>query len=165
MVKQLPKILIILALAGAVIWGLRILFPGDETRIHRNLEELSELATFTGREGNFKKVATASALSEHFSTNAEIVIEVAGSGVGTLQGRGEIRQRVFAAMTQGRAFQVQFYDINIVVAPDKQTATAEMTAKISPGDGDFIVQELRFHLGKADSNWVIERIETMKTFQ
>ena len=32
--------------------------------------------------------------------NADIVIEVAGSGVGTLQRRGEIRQRVFAAMTQ-----------------------------------------------------------------
>ena len=165
MVKKLLKILLVLALAGVAVWGVRLLFPGDEARIRRNLEELSELATFTGREGNFKRVANANGLSEHFATNAEIAINVPGSGVGTLNGRGEIRQRAFAAMTQGRAFQVQFYDINIVVADDQRTATAEMTAKIAPGDGDFIVQELRFHMSKADSGWVIERIETMQTFQ
>lgn len=163
MVKKALIILLVLVLCVGVFLGWRFLFPSDEKRIRRNLEKLSELATFSGHEGNFKRVANASALSEQFATNAEIAVSV--SGVGTLQGRGEIRQTAFAAMTRGVAFQVQFFDINVVVAPDHQTATAEMTARIQPGDGDFIVQELRFYMGKADSDWVIERIETIQTFQ
>lgn len=163
MVKKAFVILLVLVLGAGAFWGWRLLFPSDESRIRRDLEHLSELATFSGREGNFKRVANASALSERFATNAEIAVDV--SGVGTLRGRGEIRQTAFAAMTRGVAFQVQFFDINVVVAPDRQTATAEMTARIQPGDGDFIVQELRFHFGKADSDWVIERIETIQTFQ
>ena len=165
MVKNIAKIIVALALLGALAYALWLLFPSEETKIRQDLQKLAELATFTGREGNFKRVATASALADHFATNAEIAVELPGRGVHTLQGRAEIRQTAFGAMAQGRRIKVEFYDTNVALAPDKLTAKVELTAKIFPGEGDFILQELHFQMRKVDSGWVIEQIETVQTFR
>jgi hypothetical protein len=59
---------------------------------------------------------------------------------------------------------VQFLDINLTVAPDKNTAEANLTLRAkTAGDRDQIVQEMKLLLNKLEGNWRIQRIETVKT--
>jgi hypothetical protein len=52
----------------------------------------------------------------------------------------------------------------VTVAPDKQSAVANLTAKGNvPGDKDLLVQEMKFKLKKVGRSWYIQRIETVKT--
>ena len=60
---------------------------------------------------------------------------------------------------------IEFPDINVTVAPDKETAVVDLTAKARiPGDANFYVQEMKLvwkRVGRRD--WLIERVETVKT--
>jgi hypothetical protein len=50
------------------------------------------------------------------------------------------------------------------VGPDKQSAVADLTveAKVS-GERDPIVWEMKFTLRKTDGQWLITRVETVRT--
>jgi hypothetical protein len=165
-VKKIDKAALILIAMVVVSWTVWRLFPSDETKIRRELQKLSELATFTGKEGNFKRVAAASRLADHFTVNAEIVVQVAGVDLQGLHGRAEIQQVALAGMARAGGVKVDLYDMVVKVAPDKLNATTELTAKITPtGERDFFLQELRFQMKKEDSQWLIDRVETMQTFK
>jgi hypothetical protein len=59
---------------------------------------------------------------------------------------------------------VQFPDINITVAPDKQSAVADLTIAVSiAGEHDSIVQEMKITLQKISGQWLIIRVETVRT--
>jgi hypothetical protein len=59
---------------------------------------------------------------------------------------------------------VEFPDVNVTVAPDKQSATADLTVKAQAGgDRDSIWQEMKFTLQKTGGKWLITRVETVRT--
>jgi hypothetical protein len=59
---------------------------------------------------------------------------------------------------------VEFPDVNITLAPDRQSATADLTVKVqTAGDRDFIWQEMKFTLQKTGGHWLITRVETVRT--
>ena len=60
--------------------------------------------------------------------------------------------------------QVEFLDVNITMAPDKQSAVADLTAKGKvPGDKDILVQELKMKLKKIGRQWYLQKVETVKS--
>jgi len=68
------------------------------------------------------------------------------------------------ARNMGNSFQVELLDASLSVAPDKQTATADLTARAKvPGDRDFFIQEMKFYLKKNGRGWLIIRVESVKT--
>ena len=82
----------------------------------------------------------------------------------TLTGRDEITQAAMGARSGVSALKVEFLDVTVIVGPDRQSAVADLTAKAQvPGDKDFTVQELKFTLKKMDGEWLITRVETVKT--
>lgn len=165
-VKKIFKVVIALALIGAIVWVVSLLFPSEETKIRRELLKLSERASFTGQEGNFKSVATASSLASQFAPDAEIIVEVPGRGLRTWRGRPEIQQTVFGAMKSGITVKIEFYDFVVTVAPDELTATVELTAKIYAANNlDSVLQELQFQMSNGESGWIVEQIKTLQTFE
>ena len=59
---------------------------------------------------------------------------------------------------------MEFYDITVTVTPDKSSAEANLTLKARvAGERDIIIQELKIWLNKAEGNWRIYRLETIKT--
>jgi hypothetical protein len=52
----------------------------------------------------------------------------------------------------------------VTVAPDKQTATADVTveAKVA-GESDLFIQEAKFSFQKSQREWLISRVETVRT--
>jgi ABC-type transporter MlaC component len=78
--------------------------------------------------------------------------------------RQEIVQAALAARSAVGGLTVKFPDINITVAPDKQSATADLTVEINVSNQrDPIVQEMKFTLQKTDGKWLVTRVETVRT--
>jgi hypothetical protein len=59
---------------------------------------------------------------------------------------------------------VQFVDVSVRVGTDRTSATADLTAKGNvAGENEMQVQELRFTFRKSGRDWLINRVEMVKT--
>src|SRR5947199_6027185 len=68
------------------------------------------------------------------------------------------------ARTLAGGLSVEFLDVNVAVAPDRQSAVADLTAKGKvPGEKDILVQELKIKLKKIGRGWYLQRVETVKS--
>lgn len=159
----------ILLFAAALAFGVlayRHLFPSDEQRIRRTLSSLAEAACIPADAQPLADLAAVQKLAGYFTLNAEIRVDGPEYGQHTLTGRDEVRQAALAARSNLRNLKVEFLDVNVVVADGKQTATAELTAKVTQKDRrDFGVQELKFQFQKDEDQWRIGRVETVKTLR
>jgi len=162
--KTVFRIILLAALVALGVWLWLVLFPGPEKIIRRRLTELARTASFSSNEGNLAHLAAAQSLAGFFATNVEINLDVPGRLQHRLMGRDEIQQAALGARSTLSGMKVHFPDINVTVAPDKQSAVADLTVEASiAGERDTIVQEMKVTLQKTDDGWLITRIETVRT--
>jgi hypothetical protein len=163
MKKWWLRLLLVVVLAGLGYWGWRVWFPGPEEVIRKRLNELAHTASFSGNEGTLVKLANAQALTTFCTPDVEITIDVPGHSRQTISGQEELLQAVAGARSYTSGFSVEFFDILVTVAPDRNSAVVELTAKGNvPRERDFYVQELKFVLKKVEGKWLIYRAETVK---
>jgi len=159
------KLLLLIALVLGGWWGWRVLFPSPEAVIRSNLVSLAKAASFASSQGTVARLYSAQKVPDYFTT--DVVIDVGSLGFGELQtvnGRDEIQQAVLLARKNWKAMKVELLDINVTIAPDGQTATADLTGKASvPGEKEFFVQEFNFRLRKVEGKWLIYRVDPVKT--
>ena len=162
--KSIFRLVLAAALVGLGVWMWFVLFPSPGKVIRKRLVGLARTVSFSTNEGNLTRLAGAQNLGFFFSTNVEVNIDVPGHERHVFVGRGEIIQAAVAARATVGGLKVKFPDINITVAPDKQSATADLTveARVS-GQQDLIVQEMKFTLQKTDGQWLVTRVETVRT--
>ena len=156
--------IVLVALLGAVgFWGWHKLFPNPETVIRKRLGELAKAASFSSYHGLLAAAWNASSLAEFFTPDVEVTVDVPGSQH-TFSGRDELLQAAMSARKAVSNLTIKFPDIKVTVAPDKTSAVVYLTAegKVS-GEKDFFLQELRLHLTRVKHDWLIHRIETVKT--
>lgn len=153
------------ALIALGVWGWRVFFPSPERLIKSRLLDLAETVSFTGSEGNFSKIYKADRVGNFFSQDVEVTIDVRGYAVShTINGKTEIKQALLGAHQRVKGVKVEFLDINVTVQPDKENATANLTAQATiTGERDFHIQELNLTLKKVEGKWLITKIETVKT--
>jgi len=162
--KNISGLILLLVLAALSVWLWFVLFPSPEKVIRQRLTKLAHTASFSSGEGNLAKLATAEDIAGYFATNVEIDINVPGRLQHTLVGRADIRQAALGARERLNAMKVQFPDIKVTVASDKQSATADLTIEVTiAGEPDSIVQEMKFSFQKTDDGWLITRVETVRT--
>ena len=59
---------------------------------------------------------------------------------------------------------VEFPDVNVTVGPDKLSAVADVAVKVqAAGEKDFYVQEMKLTFQKIGGDWLITRVETVRT--
>ncbi len=163
MKKWALRLVVLLVLAGLGYWGWRVWFPGPEKAIRKRLNELAQTASFSGNEGTLVKLAGAQALTTFCTPDVEITVDIPGHSRQTISGHEELLQAVAGARSYANGFNVEFFDILVTVAPDRNSAVAELTAKGNvPREGDFYVQELKFALKKVEGKWLIYRADTVK---
>jgi hypothetical protein len=72
-----------------------------------------------------------------------------------------------AALNARSAFgslKVKFLEVRVTVAPDRQSASVNLTADADISDQrDAFVQEIKILLRKIDGEWLITRVETLRT--
>ncbi len=162
--KNIFRLVLVAALVALGVWLWFVLFPSPEKVIRKRLTELARTASFSPNEGNLARLAGAQNLAFFFSTNIEVDIDVPGLVQHNLMGRGEITQAALGARSAVSGLDVKFPDINVMVAPDKQSAVADLTVEANIfNERDPIVQEMKFTLQKTDGKWLVTRIETVRT--
>ena len=163
MKKWLMRVIVAGLLAAVGLWGWRVFFPSPEEVIRKRLGQLAKSASTSTSESLLAKAWNASALAEYFTVDVEITLDVPGVQH-TINGRGELVQAIAGARSEGRGLTVTFPDIKIVVAPDGQSAVVILTAegKVS-APKELYVAELKLRMIRIKRDWLIEKIETVKT--
>jgi hypothetical protein len=153
---------VVLVLLGAWLWT--IWFPSPQKIIHQRLEAVAKCVSFTPGEGVLVKLAGAQNLAGYFATNAEINVEASGHDKIIISGRNEITQAALSARSAFGSLKVKFLEVSVTVAPDRQSASVNLTADADISDQrDAFVQEIRILLRRIDGEWLITRVETLRT--
>jgi hypothetical protein len=162
--QKLVRILAALALVIIAIWLWRFFFPSPEHVIRSRLSELATAVSVEPGEGNFRKVLHLQKLPDFFTPDVAVVADIRGYPPVSVEGREDIMRWIMGARQNWSWLKVEFLDVNVTLAADKQTAVVNLTGKATvPGDRDFFVQEFNFMFKKVDGKWVIYRIESVKT--
>jgi hypothetical protein len=162
--KWVGRLFLLLALVALGLWLWSLLFPSPEKLIRKRLTKLARAVTFTSNEGPFALANHISNLESCFSVDAQVNLDAPDHSAYVLNGRDEIRQAAKAMLVQDGALKVEFLDEEVTLAADKLSATVDLTVKATkPRDQDFYVQEMKFVLKKINGEWLIVRIQTVKT--
>ena len=158
------RFILLAALVALGVWLWFVLFPSPEKVIRQRLTELARIASFSSNESDLARLAAARSLAGFFFTNVEFQVELPELARRDSMDRNEITQAAFAVRSRAGGLKVKFPDINVTVAPDKQSAVADLTVEANiSGERDPMVQEMKFTLQKIDGKWLITRVETVRT--
>jgi hypothetical protein len=160
--KIVLRVLFIVALLALGVWLWTIAFPSPEKIIRKDLVTLADHASFSATDHGILKMAHAQNIADFFASNIVITIDVPGHDQQTMTGRDQITQAALVSRQQFTSLDIKFPDIVITVAPDKTSATADVTAEVTvSGDHDKVVQEMKFTFQKVDGDWLISEIKTV----
>jgi acyl CoA:acetate/3-ketoacid CoA transferase alpha subunit len=162
--KIIIRIVLLAALVALGVWLWTVLFPGPEKVIRKRLTELARTVSSSANESDLARLVAARSVAGFFSNNVELNVDIPELGQHNSMDREEITQLALMARSRAGGLHVKFPDINITVAPDKQSAVADLTVEANvSGEHDSIVREMKFTLRKADGQWLITRVETVRT--
>lgn len=160
------RVVFILLIVALGWWLYTVFFPSPETVIRKRLQSVAELASFSNKEGNIAMVANVSQLVGRFSTTVEVQVDSPARAQHTFSGKDEIQTALLAVRRELRGLDVQFLDPKIVVNADKTAAEVHLTAEARvTGDRDTFIQELKVGFEKVERDWLIARIETVRTLK
>jgi hypothetical protein len=162
--KIVFRIVLLAALAALGIWLWTVLFPSPEKVIRQRLTELARTVSSSPNESDLSRLAAAHSVAGFFSTNVELNVDLPELGRRNSMDREEITQAALMGRSRAGGLRVKFPDINITVAPDQQSAGVDLTVEANiSGERDSIVREMKFTLQKTGGQWLITRIETVRT--
>jgi hypothetical protein len=156
----------VLAGLSLLLWGYFVLFPSDEKQIRARLQRLSHLASIESGESMLVRLAKANQLVDLFSANISIHFQGRGRDFGPITDRAELREALLAVQANVKQAQIHFPGVELEIAPDKQSATAQLTALIDlNGEKNEIVHELKFVLQKMEKQWLITEVSSLRTIK
>jgi len=157
--------LVVVALAAFLLWwGWDLIFSSPERLIRKRLLDLAQAASFSPNEGPLAKVWNAEKMGDFFTTDVVVSLDAPGVPAQVLNGREAVLQAAAGARSALNGLAVEFPDINVSVGPDKQSAVVDLTAKASVrGERDRYVQEFKLVFKKTAGQWLIRRVEPVKT--
>ena len=156
--------IILLAMLGALgYWGWTLFYPNPEKEIRKQLNALAQEASFAPHQGLVAQAWNATVLGSFFTPDVQVTISVPGTEH-TLNGRDDLLQAALAVRQVRRSLKVDFPDIKVILAPGKEAAVVNLTARGKVADEkDYYLQELRLRLIKVKRDWLINEIVTVRT--
>ena len=162
--KMIIRIVLLAALAALGVWLWMVLFPSPEKVLRKRLTELASTVSSSAGESDLTRLAAARSVAGFFAATVELNVDIPELGQHNSLDREELTQLALLARSRAVGLHVKFPDINITVAPDKQSAVADLTVEANiSGEHDSIVREMKFTLRKTDGQWLITRVETVRT--
>ncbi len=164
--KIFLRLMLLAGVMAAGVWLWLTLFPGPEKIIRHRLAEIARLASFNANENPLAALGGAQKLAGFCSPALQVKLAAPASVEHTFDNREEIVQSDLAVRAAfGGSLKVEFVDVLVTIAPDKQSAEADLTARMqSAGSNDLNAQEIKFTLKKVDGQWLVTRVETIRTF-
>jgi hypothetical protein len=149
--------------AGVGIWAWHAWFPSPEQVIRRRLAEMARLASFGPNEGPLAKMMNAEKLAGCFSEDVQVQVDFGGYPQ-SFSGRQTLREAALRARSMVTSLQLEFPDIIMSLGQDRQSAVIDLAAKgVISGEAEPQVHELKFTMKRVGGDWLITRVETVKT--
>jgi hypothetical protein len=162
--KMALRLFLVAVLLALGLWLWVVLFPSPEKIIRRRFAELARTVSVSAGESDLARLLAARNLAGFCATNVEMNLDLPRFGQVSSMDREEITQLALAASSRGGGLKVQFPDLNVTVAPDRQSAVVDLTVTaVIPGESDSLVQEMKITLHKIDGQWLVTRVETIRT--
>jgi len=164
--RILFRVLLLAGLLGAGIWLWMYLHPGPEAAIRRRLDDVATEFSFSGDEGMLARAAQAQKLAGYFGRELSVTVDLPGLSSYETMSRDEIAQLALGLRSSPRlrSLKVQCLDPVITLGADHKSAIVELTIRAeSAGDKYLVVQEMRFMMKEVDGEWLILRVDTVKT--
>jgi hypothetical protein len=166
MKRWIWRLVAVLVLAGLGFFGWQVLHPSPEKVIRERMKEVARLASVQPNESQLARLANAQKLTSFLTHDVEISVELPGHSRQSWNGIDEVREAVVAAEANIRALKVEFPGVQVTVGPDKKTAFVALTAEGTiPGERDINLQELQVSLKKSDNEWLIKKVETVRSLR
>ena len=163
MKEWFTRIILLAALVALGYWGWSQFFPSPGKVIRKRLEALAREASFTSNEGLMTHAWNATTLGGFFTAGVQVTIDVPGSQH-SIDGRDELLRAAVGARQAFSSLNIEFPDIKVTVAPGKETAVVNLTARGKvAGQKEYYLQELRLCLIKVKRDWLINEIVTVRT--
>src|ERR1041385_7414903 len=124
------RLLLAAALVALGLWLWTILFPGPEKLIRKQIAEVARLASIAPGEGLVTQGLRVQSLIHCFDPHAELTFDLPGHSQYTIAGRDEMTEHAGAARRNLRSLRVELLDPNVALAPDKQSAVVDLTARV-----------------------------------
>lgn len=151
-------------LVGWLAW--HHFFHSEESRVRRLLRDLAELASVPEKTSILREATVAADLRGYFTTDVEVEVDAPLEGRQVFNGREELVQAIVLGRQRYVGAQVEFFDPEIVLAPDRQTGTAEVGLKATRrGSEDILVMALKLTLRREDQRWRIARAESVEVLK
>jgi hypothetical protein len=161
--KRAVRLVLLGLLIAAGVWLYTVFFPAPEKVIRKQLTRVARLASITPDQSLLSRGASIQELANCFDSQVEITLN-SRSGPEQITGRDGIIETAKLAHTTYKRLRIDFLDMNVTLAPDKQSATVNLTAKATSSEEmDFQVQEFKITLKKVNGEWLIIRIEAIST--
>jgi hypothetical protein len=161
--RLLPRIVLAAALLAIGYWAWIRFFPPPEQRIRKTLSAVAQTASYSSKESQFARAWNAQKLAAFFTPGTEIRVDVPGQSVRTISGRDDLYQVILMARSLVASLKLEFVGLNIQVAPDKASASVDLTAKATvPSEKDWVPQEFNLTLLQTNGQWLIDRVETVR---
>jgi hypothetical protein len=163
--KRLFRVVLVLVLIGLGIWLWRYFNPAPEEAIRRHLHKLAEVGSFEPGEGLVAREVAAQKIGAFFGPEIFFNVEPRDlfpesmtredlvSNVGILRSSQYIR-----------SLRLKVLDPIITLGADAKSAIVELTLHAeSPGERHLLVQEMKFTMKQVEDDWLIVRVETVRT--
>lgn len=162
--KLALRITLVLLVVALGLWVWRYFHPSPQEAIRRRLADVARAASYTEPGGMIARAAKAQKLAGYFATEVSILIDLPGQSRHEAASRDEIMRSAIGTRNVFRSFKVQLLDPNITVGGDQKSAIVDLTLRVeTPGDQYLIVQEIKCTLRQVDGEWIIVRVDTVKT--
>jgi hypothetical protein len=161
--KIVLRLILLAALVALGVWLWMVLFPGPEKIIRRRLLELARTVSSSPNESDLIRLAAARSVAGFFAANVELKVALPELGQRGSIDREEIPPIVVMARSRTSGLKVTFPDINVTVAPGKQSAVANLTVEANIFGSERLLQEMKFTLRQIDGQWLITCVETVQT--
>lgn len=160
------RFLLLAALIGGGVWLWMYFHPGPEEAIRRRLAAVAREFSFTGKEGLVAKAAHPQKVASYFGREVTLMVDLPEMSSHESMTRDEIEQLVLVLRSSPyfRSLKVQCLDPVITLGADRKSAIVELTIHAETiGDKYRVVQEMKFTMKEVDGEWLIMRVDTVKT--
>lgn len=169
MVRPLPPRAIVLAIVVAIVaYVAWTMWPSEEGRIRARLDELAGAVSFgpETRGSDVARLARIAGLRRFFAP--DLYVDV-GDPYPPIEGRDALLGMVAKGGLPPRDVTVRFVDVHVTLDPDEAQATAYLTAEASSqtddGAREIDARELELTLQKMNDEWVVTRVQVLRTLQ
>jgi hypothetical protein len=160
------RFLLLAGLIGGGIWLWMYFHPGPEEAIRRRLADVAREVSFSGQEGMVARATHSQKLASYFGREVSLMIDLPELSSHEGMSRDEIAQLALMLRSSPafRSLKVQCLDPVITLGADGKSAIVELTIRAETvGDKYLVVQEMKFTMKEVDGEWLILRVDTVKT--